>query len=78
VGDAVHDFVRTRVSGVDPRGTGCALATAIACALGRGEALIDACAQAIAWLDEARLHTAPGPDGRPHLLVAPAQLDQRR
>lgn len=68
VGEHIHDFVRPRVSSVDPRGTGCALATAIACALGQGTPLVDACARAIEWLDDARLHTAPGPDGRPHLV----------
>jgi hydroxymethylpyrimidine/phosphomethylpyrimidine kinase len=63
----VHDFVRPRASSIDPRGTGCALATAIACGLGRGEALVEACAGAIAWLDRARLQCTTGPDGRPHL-----------
>lgn len=67
VGGQTHDFVRPRRSSSDPRGTGCALATAIACALGQGVALVDACARAIAWLDDARLHTVVGPDGRPHL-----------
>lgn len=66
-GELVHEYVRPRRSSVDPRGTGCALATAIACALALGEPLPRACARAIDWLDRARLHTSPGPDGRPHL-----------
>ena len=44
-------------TGPDPRGTGCALATAIACGLARGDDLHDAVANAIAWLDTARTHT---------------------
>lgn len=49
-----RDFVRERRAGPDVRGTGCALATAIAAGLARGEALDEAVAAAIAWLDEAR------------------------
>lgn len=64
--ELVH-FDRARVPGQDPRGTGCALATAIACALARGAAVADACGQAIAWLDHARIQARVGPDGRPHL-----------
>jgi hydroxymethylpyrimidine kinase/phosphomethylpyrimidine kinase len=60
-------FVRRRVPGSDPRGTGCALATAIACALARGVELAHAAAQAIAWLDHQRTRARPGPDGRLHL-----------
>jgi len=63
----VTAFERPRRSAQDPRGTGCALATAIACARWRGDALAIACARAIAWLDRARLHARTGPDGRPHL-----------
>lgn len=63
----IVDFVRPRIPGDDPRGTGCALATAIACALAQGEPLRTACARAIAWLDDARTRTTIGPDGRPHL-----------
>jgi hydroxymethylpyrimidine kinase/phosphomethylpyrimidine kinase len=64
---AVHRFARARQPGPDPRGTGCALATAIACALARGATMAAACGQAIAWLDDARKHSVTGPDGRPHL-----------
>jgi hydroxymethylpyrimidine/phosphomethylpyrimidine kinase len=63
----VHRFERPRRPGLDPRGTGCALATAIACRLAEGTPLTEACAQAIAWLDDARTRTIEGPDGRPHL-----------
>jgi hydroxymethylpyrimidine/phosphomethylpyrimidine kinase len=47
-------FERPRVSGPDPRGTGCALATAIACELALGRSLITAVAAGVAWLDGAR------------------------
>lgn len=60
-------FDRPRVPGADVRGTGCALATAIAVGRSRGQPLMDAVADAIAWLDDARTHAGPGPDGRPHL-----------
>jgi hydroxymethylpyrimidine/phosphomethylpyrimidine kinase len=39
-----------RLPGASPRGTGCALATAIAIAIARGLSLGDAVAQAKAWL----------------------------
>jgi hydroxymethylpyrimidine/phosphomethylpyrimidine kinase len=64
---SVHTFERARLPGSDPRGTGCALATAIACARWQGDPLDRACARAIAWLDRVRVHVQPGPDGRPHL-----------
>jgi hydroxymethylpyrimidine/phosphomethylpyrimidine kinase len=63
-GAARHRFERPRNTGPDPRGTGCALATAIACGLALGDDLHDAVANAIAWLDHARAHTlALGSDG---------------
>lgn len=68
VASRVVEFRRPRIVGADPRGTGCALATAIACALASGASIVDACGSAIAWLDVARRHTAIGPDGRPHLV----------
>lgn len=58
---------RPRRPGPDPRGTGCALATAIAVGLARGEALEAAVRRAVAWLDEARMRWVEGPDGRAHL-----------
>lgn len=54
---------------VDPRGTGCALATAVAVGLAQRRALPDAIAEAIAWLDAARRETIPGPDGARHLPI---------
>jgi hydroxymethylpyrimidine/phosphomethylpyrimidine kinase len=54
-----HAFERPRASGPDPRGTGCALASAIAAELAQGQSLITAVATAIAWLDKARQHAAP-------------------
>ena len=47
-------LTHARVGGGDVRGTGCALATAIAVFLGRGAALRDAVESATAWLARAR------------------------
>ncbi|MEZ4452386.1 MAG: bifunctional hydroxymethylpyrimidine kinase/phosphomethylpyrimidine kinase [Nannocystaceae bacterium] len=66
------EFRRPRRPGADPRGTGCALATAIACGLARGAPLRPSIAAAIAWLDDARTRCHLGPDGRPHLPLADA------
>ncbi len=60
-------FARARQPGPDVRGTGCALATAIACGLARGRDVPSSVADAIAWLDAARGRASPGPDGRLHL-----------
>jgi hydroxymethylpyrimidine/phosphomethylpyrimidine kinase len=49
-----HRFERPRTAGPDPRGTGCALATAIAAALATGDDLVGAVSSAIAWLDAVR------------------------
>ncbi|MGB1275621.1 MAG: PfkB family carbohydrate kinase [Nannocystaceae bacterium] len=62
----VVNFARPRVPG-DPRGTGCALATAIACGLAAQRKLVEAVADAIKWLDSIRTQAHPGPDGRLHL-----------
>lgn len=58
---------RPRVAGPDPRGTGCALASALAAELARGRSLRAAVVSAVAWLDGARRRLRPGPDGRAHL-----------
>lgn len=50
-------FVRPRQNGPDPRGTGCALATAIAARLAARCPLERAVDYAIAWLDQARRRT---------------------
>lgn len=63
----VHVLARPRLAGADPRGTGCALATAIACARAQGRDPLAAVAAAVAWLDAARQRCVPGPDARPHL-----------
>lgn len=63
----VHVLDRPRVPGPDPRGTGCALATAIACGLALGRDPLAAIAAGVAWLDAARARWTPGPDGRAHL-----------
>jgi hydroxymethylpyrimidine/phosphomethylpyrimidine kinase len=67
VGPHVTAYARPRVPGPDPRGTGCALATAIATHLARGVPLEHAVGEAIAWLDDERTRWHPGPDGRAHL-----------
>jgi hydroxymethylpyrimidine/phosphomethylpyrimidine kinase len=61
-------FERARVPGPDPRGTGCALSTAITCELAMGRSVESACEAAIHWLDGARSRHRPGPDGRAHLV----------
>ncbi len=67
ISGAVYTLARPRQDGPDPRGTGCALATAIACGLARGRPLRHAVAAGVAWLDAVRGWSNPGPDGRPHL-----------
>lgn len=62
-------FERPRLRGEDPRGTGCALATAIACELATGRSLVTAVVSGIAWLDGARRRLQLGPDGRLHLRI---------
>jgi hydroxymethylpyrimidine/phosphomethylpyrimidine kinase len=62
-----HSFDRPRVGGPDPRGTGCALATAIACGLARGRTQLQAITDAVAWLDQVRTKVIRGSDGLPHL-----------
>jgi hydroxymethylpyrimidine/phosphomethylpyrimidine kinase len=66
----VLQLARPRIDGEDPRGTGCALATAIACGLARGRTAPQAVAAAAAWLSVVRAWTHPGADGRPHLPEA--------
>lgn len=55
---------RPRVAGPDPRGTGCALASAIAAELARARSLRAAVVSAVAWLDGARRLLRPTRDGR--------------
>ena len=64
VGGALHRFARARVAGGDVRGTGCALATAIAVALGRGAPLVTAIETATAWLARALAAAVPVGDER--------------
>jgi len=59
-------FVRPRLADRSPRGTGCALATAIAVALGRGEPLVQAVAMAADWL-AAAIAAAKSVGGERHL-----------
>jgi len=58
---------RPRLAGPDPRGTGCALASAIAARLAEGASLSTAVAEAVTWLDQQRQSCVRGSDGRPHL-----------
>jgi hydroxymethylpyrimidine kinase/phosphomethylpyrimidine kinase len=52
--DGTRPFVHARLPGGDVRGTGCALATALAVALARGSPLLAAVESATAWLATAR------------------------
>lgn len=63
-------FERPRVAGPDPRGTGCALASAIACELAHGRSLLTAVAAGVAWLDGARRRLTRAPTGW-HLPTSP-------
>lgn len=63
----VGSWIRTPSSGPDPRGTGCALATAIATMWTDELELAQACARASNWLAQRRAWVHPGPDGRAHL-----------
>jgi len=56
-------FERPRLVGADPRGTGCALASAIACELAHGRSMITAVAAGVAWLDGARRRSVRAADG---------------
>lgn len=67
VAGEVHTFARPRLAGPDPRGTGCALATAIAVGMARGLSLVAAIGETIAWLDGARQRWRAGPGGAIHL-----------
>ena len=62
-----RDFVQRRQAGVAPRGTGCALASAIAASLARGRALVSAIERAERWLTVARSQARPIGAGRPYL-----------
>jgi len=50
----VRAYSRPRIEGPDPRGTGCALAAAIACGLADGCEMQAAVGKGIAWLDSVR------------------------
>lgn len=57
--DHTRAFAASRLTGPPVRGTGCALATAIAVALACGQALESAIGDAKAWLHEALQHPVP-------------------
>ena len=67
-GAAPARFARPRRSCGPVRGTGCALATAIAAHLASGACVRTACEQAGDWLSQLLAQTAPRPDGRPQGL----------
>jgi len=58
-GERTRTFAAPRLSGPSVRGTGCALATAIAVALASGQDLEAAVGDAKAWLHEALRHAVP-------------------
>jgi hydroxymethylpyrimidine/phosphomethylpyrimidine kinase len=64
--DAERLFASPRVAGPSPRGTGCALATAIAVELARGRGLGDAVDAARGWLVD-RIRRARAVDAEWHL-----------
>jgi hydroxymethylpyrimidine/phosphomethylpyrimidine kinase len=64
--DRLRRWTRARVPGTTPRGTGCALATAIAVELGRGLALADAVDAATTWVARA-IASAVDAGGERHL-----------
>jgi len=68
--DGEHQFLRARLDIGPVRGTGCALASAIAVRLARGEDLVTACRDAGDWLAErlAQLGPPPAADGLPRTL----------
>jgi hydroxymethylpyrimidine/phosphomethylpyrimidine kinase len=59
-----REFIAPRIATNNTHGTGCSLAMAVACELGRGMTLLDAVAHAFAFVQEA-IKTAPG-FGRGH------------
>jgi hydroxymethylpyrimidine/phosphomethylpyrimidine kinase len=65
--DGSRHWSRPRVAGPVPRGTGCALATAIAVELGRGSDLPSAVETAGAWLAGAIAAAVDGGSGERHL-----------
>jgi hydroxymethylpyrimidine/phosphomethylpyrimidine kinase len=60
-------FSRPRAAGPAPRGTGCALSTALAVELGRGAALAEAIDRATTWLAGAIAAARDAGDGQRHL-----------
>jgi hydroxymethylpyrimidine/phosphomethylpyrimidine kinase len=68
IGAATRELSHARLRGPSPRGTGCALATAVAVELGRGAPLADAVERATAWLARA-IAAAVDVGGERHLGV---------
>jgi hydroxymethylpyrimidine/phosphomethylpyrimidine kinase len=57
--DGVQNFTSPRIDSRNTHGTGCTLATAVACGLAQGMTLVDAIGRARAFVQEA-IRTAPG------------------
>ncbi len=66
-----HEFVQPRQRGVSPRGTGCALASAISAGVAGGEPWLSAIAAAQRWLARARAGARRYGAGRPYLGLPP-------
>jgi hydroxymethylpyrimidine/phosphomethylpyrimidine kinase len=73
-----RDFVSLRRGGVSPRGTGCALASAIAAALLDGATMIAAIERARGWLSRARDMALVVGRGRPYLGLVPGRRSGAR
>ncbi|MBL8843513.1 MAG: bifunctional hydroxymethylpyrimidine kinase/phosphomethylpyrimidine kinase [Planctomycetes bacterium] len=66
-----REFGQPRQAGAAPRGTGCALAAAIAAGLARGQGVVAAIGAAQRWLARARAAARPIGAGRAYLSLAP-------
>ncbi|MFN3243973.1 MAG: hydroxymethylpyrimidine/phosphomethylpyrimidine kinase [Planctomycetota bacterium] len=67
-GEPPYRFARPRHDCGPVRGTGCALASAIACQLALARNLVESCRLAGDWLASLLVHVRPRPSGLPRLL----------
>jgi len=72
-----RDFELPRQRGPSPRGTGCALASAIAAGLARGAKMADAVRAAQRWLARARAAARTFGAGRPYLGLVAESRERR-
>ncbi len=70
------DFVVVRRRGAAPRGTGCALSSAIAAGLLRGRRVVDSIEFAATWLQRARAAAVVCGRGRPYLGLVSASFER--